>query len=97
MDIHYLSPRNLADPTIPADAVINREGEDIRKHHSRGKIITQIHGQRLTRTIPMPPDELPGGTKLLLYLYGEELEIRIGVSSIESMAAKIHVKLGARW
>lgn len=49
------------------------------------------------RQIPKEPDALTGAAKFLLHLYGEELEIRVGVSPIESMAAEIHVKFGARW
>jgi hypothetical protein len=80
---------------MPADDAIARYQEDIRKLPSRRTIIAYIDCYRLVWTIFKDSDTLPGITKLLLHVYGEELEIHVRVSSIESMAAKIHVKVGA--
>jgi hypothetical protein len=47
--------------------------------------------------MPMEPVKLSNITDLLLDLDSEELEIYIGVASIESMAFKIYIELSARW
>jgi hypothetical protein len=51
----------------------------------------------LRGTEVMEPVKLSEVTDLLLDLDSEELEIYIGVASIESMAFKIYIELSARW
>ena len=81
---------------MPTGTVITGKHKD-SESISKCAIIAHIRRYWLIRPMLKEPDELPGAAKLLLYRYREELEIRVSVSSIKSMTAKIHVKFGARW
>jgi hypothetical protein len=88
----WLDPAGYSTPVnaVIASEYVVRQKTSPQANGDHTFSLSPIHTK-----IPKISDVLMNGAKLLLHHYGEELEVCVGVSSIEPMAAEIHVKFSA--